>query len=61
MFFLKIILDSHHLPHLWFFHILNSKVEPDPEARIAGIRPNEEIILKLRDLLNPAKVTYDKT
>ena len=37
--------------------ILHSEVEPDSEARVAGVRPNEEVKLKITDVVNAAQVS----
>lgn len=36
--------------------VLHCEVEPDSEARVAGVRPDEEVKLKLTDVVNTAKV-----
>lgn len=37
--------------------VLHCEVEPDSEAGVAGVRPDEEIKLKLADIVNTAKVS----
>lgn len=36
--------------------ILHCEVEPDSEAGVAGVRADEEVKLKLTDVVNPAEV-----
>lgn len=36
--------------------VLHGEVEPDSEAGVAGVRPDEEVKLKLTDVVNTAKV-----
>lgn len=41
---------------LSFTDVLHCEVEPDSEARVAGVRPDEEVKLKLTDVVNTPKV-----
>lgn len=36
--------------------VLHCEVEPDSESRVAGVRADEEVKLKLTDVVNTAKV-----
>lgn len=36
--------------------VLHGEVEPDSEAGVAGVRPDEQVKLKVTDVVNPAKV-----
>lgn len=36
--------------------VLHCEVKPDSEAGVAGVRPDEEVKLKLTDVVNTAKV-----
>lgn len=36
--------------------VLHCEVEPDSEAGVAGIRPDEEVKFKITDVVNSAKV-----
>lgn len=38
------------------FDIFHGKVEPESGARAAGIRPHEEVVLQLSDVVCPAQV-----
>lgn len=42
--------------YLWFLHVFHSEVEPDSEAWVAGVWPDEQVIFKLCDVVHPAKV-----
>lgn len=37
--------------------VLHGEVEPDSEARVAGVRPDEEVKLKIIDVVNAAQVS----
>ena len=37
--------------------VLHGEVEPDSEAWVAGVRPDEKVKLKLTDVVDSAKVT----
>lgn len=43
--------------HLCLTDVLHCEVEPNPEAGVAGVRPDEEVKLKLTDVVNPAEVS----
>ena len=42
-------------------HVLHAEVEPDTEARVAGVRADEEVKLKLADVIHPAQVPCGET
>lgn len=46
--------------HLIGFDIFNSEVEPNPEARVTGVWPDEQVVLVIRNVIDPAKVPCKK-
>ena len=42
--------------YLVLFHIFHGEVEPDAKARVARVRPDEEIVLKVRNVVNSAEI-----
>lgn len=42
--------------YLILFDVLNSKVEPEPIAGPAGVRPHEQVVLDLGDVVCAAQV-----
>lgn len=40
-------------------HVLHCEVEPNSEARVTGVRSDEQIKLKFTDVINTSKVTWE--
>lgn len=47
--------------HLSLSNIFHCEVKPHSEARVARVRPDEQIKLKFTDVVNTAQVTYGET
>lgn len=46
---------------LCFSDVLYSEVEPDSKARVAGVRTNKEVKLKLTDVVHTSQVSCRST
>ena len=44
------------LTYLVLFDILDGKVEPNPEARVARVGPNEQVVFEVGDVVDSAQV-----
>ena len=40
--------------------VVDGEVEPEPDPRVAGVGPDEEVVLVLSDEVHPAQVAYRK-
>lgn len=40
-------------------HVFHCEVEPNSEARVTGVRSDEQIKLKFTDVINTSKVTWE--